>query len=1163
MSASVSELSVARSRIRRLAVRAQGQASDPEASVWVGASAGTGKTRVLTERVLRLLLGGTKAEHILCLTFTKAAAAEMASRLARALSRWAVIEDGALAETLTELTGQAPDGEALLAARRLFAQVLDAPGGVKIQTIHAFCQALLKRFPVEAHLAPHFTVLDERDALDLIDEAQHEVLAGAMPVEGGRPGELAGALAAVTAEAAEQTFTKLMRELTAERGRLQRLIDEAGGIEPLLGRIFAMLGVDPSETRHGTLEPACAEEAFEGEALQMAAEAMLEGGINDRKNGALIAGWLAAPGRRIENFERYELAFFTLKGDLRKTLIGKGSLAAEPGSDEVLAREAERLGHLRARLDTILVAKSSAGLIRIGAAILQSYERRKRLGALLDYDDLILKTGELLSKRTMAAWVLYKLDGGIDHVLIDEAQDTNPGQWEVVKALTGEFFAGEGARREPRTIFAVGDVKQSIFGFQGADPDAFAWMREYFARHVEDAGQIWRKVDLEVSFRSTSAVLDAVDAVFAEAGARDGVAGGDETIRHRAERAGLPGLVELWPPVRPRAEDEPEPWTPPAERVSSFSPRAHLAGRIADTIKGWIDNREILASRGTPIRAGDVMVLVRRRKGFVEELVRELKQRRVAVAGVDRMVLGEQIAVMDLMALGRFVLLPQDDLNLAALLKSPLVGLGEDQLFALAHGRGKASLWSVLANHAKDDEVDDEAVAQAHAMLAALLAEADFTPPFELYASILEARGGRRRLLARLGAEAEDAIDEFLNLALAYERGHTPSLQGFLHWIEASETTVKRDLQQDGRDEVRVMTVHGAKGLQAPIVFLADTMGLPPTDTPLILWPGQDGPDAPLWAPRRALERRVAEMPRASINQRRMREYRRLLYVAMTRAEDRLYVCGWETKNAPPDDAWYAAVASGLAGLGAPVQFDFGPDWQGEGRRLEAGDDAAPVVVDTGKPQKTDPLPAWASMPPADEPAPPRPIAPSLDLGRHPADEPPVRSPLGEDAGKRFQRGLVIHRLLQTLPELPEDQRGAAARRYLALPAHGLDGGERASIEAETLAVIGAPQHARLFGPGSLAEVPIVGVVGGHVVSGQVDRLVVSSEGIDIVDYKTNRPPPHRPADVAEIYLKQMAAYRAVLKLVYPDKPVRCLLLWTDGPSLMALDGAVLDDHAP
>ena len=1155
MNPSVSKLHEERDKIRDLAVRAQGGASDPMASSWVGASAGTGKTRVLTDRVLRLLLGGSKPEHILCLTFTKAAAAEMASRLARALSRWAVIEDGALTEALTELTGEAPDEDRLRAARRLFAQVLDAPGGVKIQTIHAFCQALLKRFPIEARLAPHFAVLDERDAIDLIDEAQHEVLSGAMYDGDGEPGEIAQALAAVTAEAAEQTFAKLMRELTVERGRLQRLIAGAGGIEPLVGKIYGVLGVDPSETRQSILDPACAEVAFEGEALQLAAEAMLEGGVNDRKAGALIAEWLAAPAHRIENFERYELAFFTLKGDLRKALISKGSLAAEPGSDAVLACEAERLSGLRARLDRLLVARSSAGLIRIGAAILQSYERRKRIGALLDYDDLILKTRALLSEEDMAAWVLFKLDGGIDHILIDEAQDTNPDQWAVVKALTEEFFSGEGARPALRTIFAVGDVKQSIFGFQGADPDEFARMREFFAERVRGAEQVWRQVDLKVSFRSTSTVLGAVDAVFADIEARVGVADEDEIIQHEAQRVGSPGLVELWPPVRPRADGDYEPWMPPAETVPAFSPRARLAEHIADTIKGWIVGGETLASKGRPIRAGDVMVLVRRRKGFVEELVRALKQRRVAVAGVDRMVLGEQIAVMDLMALGRFLLLPQDDLNLASLLKSPLLGLGEDQLFALAHGRGKTSLWGVLARRAGDDQT----FAGAHETLAALLAEADFTPPFELYASLLEGRGGRRRMLARLGPEAEDAIDEFLNLALAYERGHTPSLQGFLHWIDTSEATVKRDLQQDGRDEVRVMTVHGAKGLQAPIVFLADTMGLPPTDNPLILWPGPQGPGAPLWAPRRPLERRIAARPREAINQRRMREYRRLLYVSMTRAEDRLYVCGWETKGSPPDGNWYAAVARGLAGLGAPVIFDFGPDWQGEGRRLEAGSVPEAVVAETGKETEMEPPPAWATTPPPDEPAPPRPIAPSRDR----ETEPPVRSPLGEDGTGRFKRGLIIHRLLQTLPELPEGARRAACQRYLALPAHGLGAEERTAIEAETLAVIEAPEHARLFGPGSLAEVPIVGVVGTRVISGQVDRLVVSDERIEIIDYKSNRPPPRLPVQVAEIYLKQMAAYRAVLNLIYADMPVRCLLLWTDGPSLMALDDAALDHHAP
>ncbi len=767
-----------------------------------------------------------------------------------------------------------------------------------------------------------------------------------------------------------------------------------------------------------------------------------------------------------------------------------------------------------------------------------------------------------LLERRGADWVLYKLDQGLDHILIDEAQDTNPDQWQVVARLADELFAGEGAREVGRTLFAVGDAKQSIFSFQRADPAAFDGMREHFAAKAREAQQRWRALALDMSFRSTPAILSAIDAVFARPEAADGVAASGERLHHRASRAGQAGVVELWPPVRPRERPATAPWTPPLRREPADSPPARLAALIARRIKGWIDGGKRLASEDRPIHAGDVMVLVRRRDIFVEELIRALKAASVPVAGIDRMVLTDQLAVMDVLALARFLLLPEDDLSLACVLKSPLVGLSEEQLLLLCHGRG-GTLWRALGQRA----AGDPALAAARDYLAGLLRRVDFTPPFELLAAILGSDGapeqpsGRRRLVARLGPDAEEPLDELLQLALDYERGHSPSLQGFVHWLESGQAEIKRDPEASARDEVRVMTVHGAKGLEAPIVILPDTMQ-PPTQSPHLLWL-DEGEGGLLWPPRRAHEGALAQTLRALAEHKRDQEYRRLLYVAMTRAADRLYVCGWEGRRGPPAGCWYDLVRAGLAGLAEPFAFDcrgeIADGWAGEGLRHLSPQTTAPERRRRGisEESKPEPLPGWALRPPPPEPKPARPLAPS----RPEAEEPAIYSPLGPDQGARFRRGLMIHRLLEALPELPTRARKAACRRFLARAAFALPKALQAELMAETLAVLGAPEFAPLFAPGSRAEVPLTGLVGDRIVAGQVDRLVVTEEEVLIVDYKTNRPPPDSAAAVAPLYLGQMAAYRALLEKIYPGKKVRCLLLWTDGPRLMALPAALLDNY--
>ena len=752
--------------------------------------------------------------------------------------------------------------------------------------------------------------------------------------------------------------------------------------------------------------------------------------------------------------------------------------------------------------------------------------------------------------------MLYKLDGGLDHLLIDEAQDTSPTQWSVIAALAEEFFAGEGARAAPRTLFAVGDEKQSIFSFQGADARALAAAHRRFQGRAEAADRPWQSLPLAQSFRSTGAVLAAVDAVFARPEARAGVTADAAPIRHQVHRAGAAGRVELWPPVTPEEREPPAPWALPVEREEADDPAARLASLIADRVAGWTQepaaegNDGWLEARGRPIRPGDVLVLVRRRGPFVDHLLRAFKARGVPVAGIDRMVLTEQLAVMDLIALGEFCLLPSDDLTLATVLKSPPIGLDEDALFALAHERGDASLWATLTRR----RGENAAFQSAYEGLASLRNAADTMAPFEFYSEVLGARGGRAALLGRLGPESGDAIEEFLALALAYGRSHPPSLQGFLHWVQDGRAEIARDFEQ-GRDEVRIMTVHGAKGLEAPVVFLPDTMRKPRSRDPLV-WLEEEGADGGagaveglLFPGRASREDPLTRQARAQARTAQEEEYRRLLYVAMTRAEDRLYVCGWQGGDKPPEDCWYALVRSGLKSLEGVEPLAMPEVGAPEGAGLAyAEPQTAPLPPRAAPSPEADalpPLPSALLTPPAAEPAAPRPLAPSRAL-----PEPAPHSPIDAAGQSARLRGIAAHKLLEHLPALAPADRPAAARRLLAR--HDLDDGEREALAEAMIALVADPAFAALFTPDALPEAPISAVVGDRVISGQIDRLLVGEREVIALDYKTGRAPPD-DASVPEAYRAQMESYRAALAAVFPDRTITCGLLFVDAPRLIWL----------
>ncbi|MFA6265920.1 MAG: double-strand break repair helicase AddA [Pseudolabrys sp.] len=1116
----------------------QTAASDPGQSAWVSANAGSGKTHVLAQRVIRLLLNGTDPARILCITFTKAAAANMANRVFQELRGWTVLDDAALDAAISRTGVKAITPTLRVRARQLFALALDTPGGLKVQTIHAFCTRLLHLFPFEANVPARFEVLDDATEHQLLNKITLDVLleAAQAPDSG-----LGRALAQAVLAVADQTFRDMVRSAIRERDAIVRWIDAAGGIDQAHAQLSQVLGIAPADTIEA-VDAALFSESLIVEREWPAVADTLHTGSKTDKDQAVRFRSLAAldMARRIET---YLDIFCTGTHDKTRERIATGGIhKSHPELCERLNKERDRVWALLTKKRAIEARDRSMALFAIAYTVIGRFRDDKSRRGLLDYEDLIDMTLDLLTEES-AAWVHYKLDSGIHHVLIDEAQDTSPKQWDIVKALVSEFFAGKGAHERTRTIFAVGDEKQSIFSFQGAAPREFAANRRHFERAHGRAALSFVDVEFKRSFRSGANVLGAVDTVFGRSEAFAGLSADNVAPVHESLPDKAPGLVELWELTAADIIDKKPGWDAPFDLQTARSAPAKLAARIADTVAAW---------RTQGRQPKDVLILVRQRGALFEGIIRALKQARIPVAGADRLVLTEHIAVMDLMVLADSLLLPDDDLALATVLKSPLFGMDDAALEKLAWNRG-GSLVAALRT----------AMPGLAARFDMLRGKARELTPFAFYAWLLGAQDGRRRFLSRLGHEAADALDEFLNLALDYEARETPTLQGFVAWLRAAEAEVKRDMELE-RDEVRVMTVHGAKGLEAPIVILADTTTRPEGPIPpklLPLHPDKAPPDAPspmVWAAAKAKDNEAMAAARATKLQEATDEYRRLLYVAMTRAAERLVVCGVKGDKKIPDGCWYQLIDAALGDLTSREKAD---DAAGDGegtvrryRKAGAGDQlplaggAQDSAAPPGEPIAA--LPGWLTRE-APREAVARTVTPS---GFAEGDTRPVFVP-GQTMA--MLRGSLVHRLLQSLPGIPGERRMRAAQDYLARAGHELPEADRERLIADVMRVLDDARFGELFGPGSRAEVPIVGklTVGGEEirVSGQVDRLVVTKDWVLIADYKTNRPAPRTQAEVPPQYVRQLALYRAVLAKLYPGRGIRCALIWTEVPDLMEL----------
>lgn len=1127
----------------------QSLASHPQDHVWLSASAGTGKTHVLTARVFRLLLRpDVSPENILCLTFTKAGAAEMAERIHNRLAAWVQMDGPALAMDLKAL-GEDYGPETQERARTLFASVLEASGGgLRIQTIHSFCQTLLASFPVEAGLIPGFRPLEEREQKVMARAALADLLVRA-EAEGN--GGLIEDMQALSLRLGEEGAEGFLSRCAAAPDAMTSL---PGDIRSWLRERLDLPAGDVDEA----IAQECGDDLFDLGALARIAAANAAWNTKTAlEHCDIIARWRAAsPKDRATALGDLLSVFWTGKGEPRK--YSPKLIEAEPDYEALAARLAEwcdRLMKVRARSAwSDLFARG----LSAGRAYAAAFAEAKRHAGAVDFDDLIRKAVHLLNENGMAEWIRYKLDQTTDHILVDEAQDTNIRQWQIVAALSSDFFSGEGAKGEKvRTIFTVGDFKQAIFGFQGTSPDAFRAAELSFAAQSRAAEHVFHQLSLVQSFRSTPPVLDFVDAVIEELEPRH-LGLSDEAVSHQSAVL-HPGEVILWNPVSPSSLQASDSEDDGEEDWLSDSVREHAA-RLAAQIRDWIASGLMLESRGRPIRAGDIMILVRKRSDLARLIVARLYEEGVPVAGIDRLRLNAPLAVRDLLAALRFALQPEDDLNLANLLVSPLIGWSQEELLQRARRDKGVGLWRHLragsrhSGEGRDDGLDP---------LFDLLRQADLTTPYRYLEHILSGPlNGRYKLLRRLGAEARDPIEELLNAALAFEANARPSLQMFVDWFDRGDVDIVRDAAAQG-DSVRVLTVHGAKGLQAPMVILADATVDPRAMSNMrgFDWTADEGgAKIPVLPPRKAERFGAIEQAAQSAEKADMEEHWRLLYVALTRAEEKLVIggsLGPRANGMPPAQSWYAICARAMDRLG--MEPEECPRWGAQ--RIYRGAQILAARKAETSPDLSEPhleMPPWLKRPAPIEARPPRPLAPSApeeDSVPHPPPSAAMRA--------AAERGKWLHALYERLPAVPPAERRTAAHAWLRKTQGMADEQLRSGIVESALSIIEDPAFADLFSPEALAETPIAAVVGTDVISGTVDRLRVADGHVRVVDFKTGRLVPEGPANVPRPHLRQMAAYAAALEVIFPGHRIEAALLYTSGPRMIILPPDLLEPHKP
>ena len=1137
-------------------------ASNPENSAWVSANAGSGKTHVLTQRVIRLMLAGNAPDKILCLTFTKAAAANMKNRVFSTLADWTMMDDTKLDKEIFKTSNQHVTHKIRNRARQLFALALDTPGGLKIQTIHAFCESLLHQFPLEANVPGHFEAMQEIEQANMLLQARTIALSG-------DDSEAAHHYAALVPFATDDAIGKGLNAIISMRQEFLNWVSPS--IETALEQLYVKLGVKSDDTVSTIYQYAISSIL---ENCKDISAITAQAASSDKKTDLELANALQI---LVENentevtFEALKKAVLTAKIEPKseKTIATNFVKNEIPSALDTLFQIADIILIALEKINALQLLQNSYHLFKIGEAVLELYENMKRQRGLIDFDDQIEKCATLLTRSEIRDWIRYRLDRGIDHLLVDEAQDTSPKQWEIINAVTEDFHSGETAASVNRTIFVVGDEKQSIFSFQGAEPSEFDRQKKRLEKQVATAEKKFHAGQLELSFRSTQDVLHAVDKVFSHPENLKGVTQSGDRPIHDAVRSNHPGEVQVWPLFVQEKIEETESWLDPIDKKPADDPAVLLASKIADSIKQWVGQK--LAGMDEPLKFGDILVLVRKRDRFLTAFTRTMKDKGLAIAGADRLTLTDHVAIEDLLALGRVVLLPEDDLSLASVLKGVFFNIDEDTLFELAHDRGESSLYNQIIKLSMDGLHPKSGIATTILnQLERIFSVGRSVSVFDFYAHLLGKMEGRKKILSRLGLEAEDVLDSFLDEALSFTNDRNGGLETFITELTNAEPIIKREVELE-RDEVRVLTVHSSKGLEAKVVFLVDHCGaawLEKYRPEILEVENQPYPNGFLWLTGKDQHIQVTRESTKLISEAAEAEYRRLLYVGMTRAADRLVVCGFRGTREPTYSYWYQMVETALADTATKII-----DEAGEITAMRWVSKEQPAIPAKHNEQETNSAidtsmtPEWLHKPAkADAPL-PRPLTPSgayALIDRDSLNQETLKfESKPDDNSIAIQKGNATHKLFEVLPDILPENRLSLAKDYLEKTCPALSPSQRDDILKQVFNIFSDPRFESLFTGEAQAEVSLAGRLdiksGSMLVTGQIDRLIIADTQVTILDYKTNRQVPKLAEDTPDEYITQLALYRDLVSRIYKDKTIISVLLWTQTPELMVISDEVLD----
>ena len=841
-------------------------AAEPTKNVWVQANAGTGKTSVLTERLLRILFrGDTKVGGILCLTYTNAAAGEMRNRVLAALRGWAMSSDDELRELLVGITiNHVPTDSDIAHARDVFFFYIDNPDVLKIKTIHGFCEEILHRFPTEAGISPSWTLISDAPQRVLLREAMDKI---------------------VNTNLSDARVASAFYHLISVMSEY-KLDDLLGYVEYQYKNFFYVNNFD--KYRNYFIDTTQKKLNINGrindEKPVLELKNILDLAKNEKKAGKTLQKLIELTEQYVNNtidFDKYKYAYLTNSG----TIISRGL------DYDYLTKEKERVLGINVYNVNNKIYQDTVALFDFSAEFAKVYQELKRQYNVLDFEDLILYTHRLFSNPANMGWVLSQMDISLSHILVDEAQDTGPLQWDILRMLSGDFFAEGDKAGLPRSIFVVGDTKQSIYGFQGADPHAFAQSRDIIAENIRNNLRQIREVPLTQSFRSTEPILQTVDMFFSDEMVRTQT--GFINNSHKCFRVGAPGAVEINALVTPENQD-----TATARR---------------GYISGIVDKIENLIKTGACVPA-DIMILVQNRNPMAVPMANELKRRGIPVAGSDRVILPNFPVIRDLMNLVRFCINNNDDYSLCCVLKSPIFGLSDVAIYNICSVRNAENARRKASN---SDFVPmtilgclESEYPEVYTELTDFMRVFAVSGPYSFFTYVLDNYNTREKMVAALGTQIIDPLEEFVTICLAYERTRPGTLKHFLKWFITGGCEIKRDMESN--EGVRIVTVHGSKGLQSKVVFLIDTVSMSKSENFYDI----ENMDYPVWVwtPQKpdGFSPEFNKLSDAQLRKRTEESFR-LLYVAMTRARDELYIYGFSPNKTAPDLSWHSMLWNRLS----------------------------------------------------------------------------------------------------------------------------------------------------------------------------------------------------------------------------------------------------------